>query len=283
MPSKKIPSVEEFQKIILDNYQAHARIFPWKQTRDPYAILVSEIMLQQTQTERVIPKYNSWLEKFPTVHDVAKAQLAEVLAMWSGLGYNRRAKFLHEACKKLADIIYSTGIFPTTAQELEKLPGIGHYTARAVVTYAFNNEEIFIETNIRSVFLFFFFQDRLQAPTYEPVHDNEIFPLIEKTLYKNDPRTWYYALMDYGAELKKTVKNPNRKSKHYAKQSKFEGSIRQARGAILRQLSNTSESMTLTTIAHAENIDYSRILSASELLCAEKLIQKQGDLYSISE
>ena len=281
MPTKKIPSVAEFQKLILDNYQAHGRSFPWKETRDPYAILVSEIMLQQTQTERVIPKYTAWLAMFPTVHAVANAQLPEILAMWNGLGYNRRAKFLFEACKLLSDIIIRTGQFPLTAQELETLPGIGHYTARAVVTYAFNNAELFIETNIRSVFLFFFFQERLQAEPYTPVHDNELFPLIEKTLYKKDPRTWYYALMDYGAELKKTVKNPNRKSKHYAKQSTFDGSIRQARGAIIRQLTKSSNALTLDAISHAENIDYNRIQKASELLCAEKFIKKQDDLYSL--
>lgn len=283
MTEVKNPSIAEFQKIILDNYSQNGRLFPWKETRDPYAILVSEIMLQQTQTERVIPKYTEWLQRFPDVHTLANAELSEVLKLWSGLGYNRRARFLHEAAKKLSIIINDTGEFPNSAIELEKLPGIGHYTARAVVTYAFDNEEVYIETNIRSVFLFFFFQDRLQAENYTPVHDKEIFPLIEKTLYKNDPRTWYYALMDYGAELKKVVKNPNRKSKHYAKQSKFEGSVRQARGAILRQLTqNSVNGMTLEDISKAENIDFERLITASELLCAEGLLYKSNSIYKIT-
>ncbi len=280
-----VPSTEEFQKTILDYYNTNGRSFPWRETTDPYAIMVSEIMLQQTQTERVIPKYMAWLEKYPTVTELSKAPLSEILTMWSGLGYNRRARFLHNAAIELSKLLIEGKTFPNKPRELEKLSGIGHYTARAVSTFAFNNAEVFIETNIRSVYLFFFFQERLKnTESFEPVHDNEIFPLIEKTLYTENPRLWYYALMDYGAELKKQVKNPNRKSKHYTKQSKFEGSVRQARGAILRQLTmqESKEGLCLKSISKFENLPIERLLIASELLCKEEMIYQDGNLYRIT-
>ncbi len=282
----KAPSVIEFQKTILNHYDEKGRVFPWRQTVDPYKILVSEIMLQQTQTERVVQKYLDWLNMFPSVHHLAKASLVDVLSMWSGLGYNRRARFLQNSAIEISRIIKKEGKpFPSSPKELEMLPGIGPYTARAVSTFAFNNPEVFIETNIRSVFLFFFFEDRLKdVENTEPIHDNEIFPLIEKTLYTEDPRKWYYALMDYGSELKKVVKNPNRISKHYTKQSKFEGSVRQARGAILRQLTNDTckDGLTLENISQFENLPIERLVKASQLLCEESLIYRHGELYKIN-
>lgn len=267
------PTIEEFQSIILNYYYEHGRKFPWRETRNPYEILVSEIMLQQTQTERVIAKYSQWLKRFPLVEDVAKAPLQEILFLWSGLGYNRRARFLHEACKKIC--IDYKGIFPDTATELKKLPGIGEYTSGAVSCFAFNNPEIFIETNIRSIFIFFFFP-------HEPfISDKEIFPLIEKTIYRENPRIWYYALMDYGAVLKKKIKNPNRKSAHYTKQSKFEGSLRQARGAVLRQLVKNPDGLDLQHIKVVEKIDYMLLEDAAVKLCSEGLIYQDSDIYRI--
>ncbi|MFI3257348.1 MAG: A/G-specific adenine glycosylase [Spirochaetales bacterium] len=275
------PTVAEFQKIILEYFEQYARKFPWRETENPYEILVSEIMLQQTQTERVVPKYFAWLTRFPDVHTLAQASLADVLTYWSGLGYNRRARFLHEAARELSKIMYLNKEFPQSPTELVKLPGIGSYTAHAVATFAFNRPEVFIETNIRSVYLFFFFREHMH--TADKVHDKDIFPFIEKTLYRKNPRLWYYALMDYGAALKKTVKNPNRQSTHYIKQSPFEGSVRQARGAILRQLTgeHAGNAMNLNDIHKAENIDLKRLERAAELLCAEKLLYKDGDFYKI--
>lgn len=298
-PPVSSPSIAEFQKIILDNFRRDGRSFPWRETSDPYEILVSEIMLQQTQTERVVPKYIAWLERFPNVHSLAIASLGDVLSFWSGLGYNRRARFLQEASRELSRILDDTGTFPQTPEELDKLPGVGQYTARAVSTFAFNRPEVFIETNIRSVFLFFFFQNTLNQPDSDiKVHDKEIIPLITESLYRENPREWYYALMDYGAALKKIIKNPNRKSAHYTKQSRFEGSLRQARGAILRQLTSvsasnsnkndasnvdpsTATSLSLADIAKAENISYERLEEATITLCAEKLLYKDGDVYRI--
>lgn len=278
-------SKAEFQDTIWSNYDDQGRSFPWRQTRDPYAIMVSEIMLQQTQTERVIPKYTSWMERFPTARDVALAPLSEVLSYWSGLGYNRRARFLQEACRSITDSWF--GIVPRNPSDLEKLPGIGPYTARAISCFSYGTAEPFIETNIRSVYIFFFFPEVLE-PGYEgpAVTDRQLLEKIAETQpeagdahHPQDTlRHWYYALMDYGAVLKKKIRNPNRKSAHYTRQSKFEGSLRQARGAILRQLVKESDpknrkTITLCDIVNTEYIELERLKKAADVLCAEGFIQ----------
>jgi len=259
--------IAEFQRSILDFYERQGRDFPWRHTVNPYEILVSEIMLQQTQTERVLPKYLAWLKRFPDVQTLAAAPLADVLALWSGLGYNRRARFLQQACRLISERIAKGGTFPDTADELDALPGIGPYTARAVCTFAFNKPEVFIETNIRSVYIFFFFPD---AAGLE-VKDSDLLYFIEKTLYRENPRLWYYALMDYGAAL----------SRHYTKQSRFEGSLRQARGAIIRQLVNSASGCALYDIARKENIEPELLEKAASALAAEKIITSDGALYRI--
>lgn len=269
-------TVTEFQSMILDFYRQEGRSFPWRETRDPYAILVSELMLQQTQTERVVPKYLAWLEAFPTAADLAAAPFPQVLAAWSGLGYNRRAGYLQSACRQVVQEF--GGVFPSTAKELQRLKGVGAYTAGAVAAFAFNRPEVFIETNIRSVYLFFFYPDQ------EKVSDAQLMPLIETTLYRPDPRVWYYALMDYGAALKKSTANPNRQSRHYSRQSRFEGSLRQARGAIVRQLSlGGNRPQALEDLAAGAGIDLYRMQGAAESLVSEGMIMQRGNLYCINE
>lgn len=290
-------SVQEFQSMILDFYRQEGRSFPWRETHDPYEILVSELMLQQTQTERVVPKYQNWLQEFPTAQALAQAPFSQVLAAWSGLGYNRRAGYLQEACRQVVEEL--GGVFPSCARELEKLRGVGPYTARAVATFAFNKPEVFIETNIRSVYLFLFFpRDGFPSgqegghkepaegimPAKDKVADSSLMPLIEATLYHEDPRTWYYALMDYGARLKKSTANPNRRSLHYSRQSKFQGSLRQARGAIVRSLTQTQgKALCLKDIEGESGIELYRLESAAESLVAEGMVCRQGDLYCINE
>ena len=197
---------------------------PWRATRDPYRVLGSEVMLQQTQVDRVIPYYERWLKEFPTARVLAMAPLSKVLKAWQGLGYNRRGKYLWEAAKIISE--YGWG---------GKLPGIGPYTAAAIEAFAHNKPTVFIETNIRTVFFHHCYSNVLQNTRIE---DKELLPLVEEALRKSkmQPRDFYAALMDYGSHLKKQGVKLNTKSKHYQKQSKFEGSARQKRAAKLRDL-----------------------------------------------
>lgn len=214
-----------FQDLILAHYQTYGRDLPWRRTTEPYHILVSEVMLQQTQVERVVLKYPEFLEQFPDLESLARAPRSEVLLAWQGLGYNRRAIALQKTARLVADEYGSN--LPADVEMLATLPGIGRATAAAICAYAFNMPVVYIETNIRRIFIHFFFQDR------EGVRDAEILPLVDAALYRENPREWYGALMDYGTVLKKRTTNPNRRSVSYARQSRFEGSDRQIRGKIL--------------------------------------------------
>jgi len=219
--------VMHFQQLMWDYYREHGRIFPWRQTHDPYHILVSEIMLQQTPTSRVLQNYEEFIRSFPDFSALAGAPLREVLHAWQGLGYNRRALALREIARTvLADF---NGELPSSAHSLAKLNGIGRYTASAMATLAFNQPTAFVETNIRAVFVHCFFRSRTE------VSDQEILPLVEATMDKTHPREWYYALFDYGAMLKKRVRL-SLQSRHYRKQGPFKGSDREMRGRILRVL-----------------------------------------------
>ena len=197
----------------------------WRKTKDPYKILVSEVMLQQTQVSRVEGKYREFLKMFPNMGALAKAPLADVLRIWSGLGYNRRAKFLHNTAKELAK-----RKMPRDLDSLRALPGVGDYTAKAVRVFAFNEPETLIETNVRTAILHHFF------PRRKKVSDVEILRLAHEAAQDQDPRLWHFALMDYGAYLKASGVRLNARSAHYAKQSKFEGSLRQVRGEILKAI-----------------------------------------------
>lgn len=268
----KTITTNQFKSIIWDHYNAKKRDFAWRTTSDPYHILVSEIMLQQTQTHRVVPKYAAFIEKFPTVIDLANAPLADLLFMWQGLGYNRRAKSLHAACKAIVHT--HNGIFPNTPEELIKLPGVGPYTSGAVCTFAFNKPHVFIETNIRAVFIYFFFQHKSQ------IHDKELYPLIQETVDTKNPREWYYALMDYGVLLKKKLPNPARKSAHHAVQSKFEGSDRQIRGAVIRLLTETV-ALSYENIILSIGKEEERIKKILYQLCKEKMILEHNNLFRL--
>lgn len=256
-----------FRKKVLDFYKKNGRHnLPWRKTTNPYRILVSEIMLQQTQVDRVIPKYKEFLQRFPTTKKLAEATLPEVLRLWSGLGYNRRARMLHGAAKQV--VAEHGGRFPETVEELEKLPGVGHYTARAVAAFAYNQPVVMIETNIRSVFLHEFFKDKHDIP------DSKIFHLNGKFLDEKNPREWYAALMDYGAHLKKAHPNPSRRSKHHTTQAKFKGSLREVRGRILPLLFTGAKTDIL--LAKETKFPRGRIREALLGLASDGLVTKEG-------
>lgn len=264
-----------FRAIVREYYGRHGRHdLPWRQPEpdgafDPYKILVSEVMLQQTQVGRVIPKYQLFLERFPSFAELAAAPLGEVLRAWNGLGYNRRAKFLWQ-CAQAVQAEYG-GRLPQTSAELVKLPGIGPNTAGAVLVYAFNKPAVFVETNIRTVFIYHLFVDKTG------VNDREILDLVAKTLPDN-PREWYWALMDYGTHLKQTVGNLNTLSKHYTKQSRFEGSNRQIRGQILRHLA----ARPYAAAELEQLISDKRLPSIMKQLVNEGLIAQTRKVYSLA-
>ena len=205
----------------------HGRSFPWRENDDEYEILVSEVMLQQTQTDRVLRKYRPFLDVFPDYERLSRASTARLLEMWQGLGYNRRALALREIA---VQVLERGGRLPSDEETLRSYPMIGPGTAGSLRAFVFGLPSVFLETNIRRVVLHHFFPER------EGVPDRELLPVVEETLDGSDPRRWYYALMDYGVFLKNRVENPNRRSSHYRKQAPFEGSNRQLRGRVLRSL-----------------------------------------------
>lgn len=220
--------IHDFREAVWGHYRSYGRSMPWRDDPTPYHVLVSELMLQQTQVSRVVPKYQEFIARFPTIGDLAKASLGEVLSAWNGLGYNRRAKFLHAAAQTI--VRGFGGNLPNTLAQLMSLPGVGANTAGAILAYAFNQPVAFIETNIRTVFFHHFFADQTD------IDDKVLLPLVQQTCDPEHPRQWYWALMDYGAHLKQMqIKNISQ-SRHYVRQSKFKGSRRQVRGNILRQL-----------------------------------------------
>ncbi len=261
---------------LISYHAAHARThLPWRRTRDPYKILVSEVMLQQTQAGRVVPYYRAFLKRFPTVQSLARARLSEVLQLWQGLGYNRRAKHLHLAAKAIA-----RGGFPRSAAQLEELPGVGRYTGKAVAAFAFNAPEVFIETNIRTVFLHHFYASALQKAGTRKIPDAELLALVGEALERSrmEPREFYAALMDYGSHLKKRGVRLNARSAQYVKQSKFKGSLRELRGALLRELLARAQ----TTASLTKNLSRKKgeVEDALKRLEAEGLVVRRKGRWS---
>lgn len=255
-------------------YYAHSgrRTLPWRKTKNPYHILVSEIMLQQTQVDRVIPYYGAFIKQFPSFDVLARASLGEVMRAWQGLGYNRRARMLHACARDIVRI--HKNHLPKSHSALMELPGVGHYTAGAVLAFAYNIPIPIIETNIRTVYLHHFFKDATD------VSDKDILQYVERTLPTDDVRTWYYALMDYGVYIKKTYGNQNVRGKGYTKQSSFQGSDRYIRGAIIRMLSKKSASRQSF---HRALIQYDvlRVDAQLEKLLREGLIEKHKHTYAL--
>jgi len=273
-------TIPKFEKTIRAHYKKNARAMPWRKTRDPYRILVSEIMLQQTQVSRVTGFYKNFISEFPNFRALAAAKTADVLRAWQGLGYNRRALALQKLAKEVVG--KHGGRLPRDVESLVALPGIGPYTAGAVRAFAFNEPEVFIETNIRRVFIHFFFPGKARKVT-----DAALKRYIERALDKNSPREWYYALMDYGAMLggaaqrQGSLKNPNRRSAHYTKQAAFEGSDRQLRGKILRELLSQKE-MLSSALAKELRESRERVSNILSGLVREGFITKKGSYITLA-
>jgi A/G-specific adenine glycosylase len=230
------------------------------------------MMLQQTQVDRVIPKFQRFIEKFPTVQALATATLADVLTVWNGLGYNRRAKFLQDGAKKI--VTDYNGRLPTTLDELTQLPGVGLNTAGAILVYGFNIPTVFIETNIRSVYFHHFFEDN------QLVNDRQLYMIIEETIDTEQPREFFWALMDYGAYLKKQGAGDIKRSTHYKKQPALKGSLREVRGLIIRTL--TQSDMDESVLKEAVQADH-RFEPALRGLIKDGLVVKTNAILHLTK
>lgn len=266
-------TVREFRRTIYSHFHENERELPWRLTSDPYKILVSEFMLQQTQVQRVIEKYGPFITRFTDFAALAHADFRDILAAWQGLGYNRRALSMQRTAQRVVNEF--NGRLPDSVETLQTFPGIGPATAGALVAFAFEQPVVFIETNIRRVFIHFFFPDRTG------VTDREILPLVETTMDRARVRMWYYALMDYGAMLPKLAPNPNRRSAHHHRQGPFLDSNRQIRGLILKALltnAHLSEDELVQTVAKQPE----RTRSMISLLVREGFLDRTGNQLRIA-
>ncbi len=275
------PRIPAFVERVMAEGARLYRDFPWRDTRDPYSILVSEVMLQQTQVARVVPYYERWLEDFPTIDALAAAPLEAVLRAWQGLGYNRRAIALKRLAETIADSTApgSQPALPSDRDELLALPGVGPATAAGVRAFAFGEPDAYLETNVRAVFLHELFADADGVP------DRAIAPLVAEAAACAadagiDSRAWNYALLDYGAHLKRTVPNPSRRSAHHGRQSAFEGSRRQKRARLLR-LVMEEPGATAEDLAAGLSLDAGETLGILEDLAAEGFVAREDDSWRV--
>lgn len=262
-------AIAKFHRRVWDYYHDYGRhALPWRVRHDLYAVLVSEMMLQQTQVSRVIDKFILFMVRFPNLQTLADAPLGDILQLWQGLGYNRRARFLHQSACMIA-----AGGEPTTVETLEQLPGVGKNTAGAIMAYAYNQPSVFVETNIRTVMLHEWFTHS------SGITDSEIRRIVEVTLDRAWPREWYWALMDYGTHLKRQGLGSITRSRHYKKQSPFSGSMRQMRGKIIAMLSiSTLTDHDLRMRVSADE----RYLSAIRSLVDDGLIEQTDSTWHLT-
>lgn len=273
-PRLTLAEVRRFQRTVREFYDQHGRDFPWRRTQVPYRILVSEVMLQQTQTARVALRYPEFLRRFPSFRSLANASIGEVVSAWSGLGYNRRALALRRCAIEVCE--HFGGRLPSDEAQLRALPGIGAYTAAAVRAFAFNLPTVMIETNIRAVMLHHFFEGRHR------VSDQEIREVLTQVNDEQHPRTWYYALMDYGVALKSKQRGITRRSSHYRPQSRFKGSVRELRGRVLALCAARGIVPSSVLEQHPQLAD-ARLPRVLEALRREGFLQLVGDSWRFSD
>lgn len=265
--------MEDFQNFVFAFYEKHGRHeMEWRHTTDPYKIIVSEIMLQQTQVPRVAVIFPKFIERFPDVKSLAEAAPEDVLSAWQGMGYNRRALNLQKLCRILMDEY--GGIFPEQPEELVKLPGIGPATSCSVSAFAWNTDVVFIETNVRRVFIHYFFAEDAT------VDDDDLLPLVTAAMPSGRCREWYWALMDLGTDMKTKVPNPNRRSRQYVKQSTFEGSNRQLRGAVLKCMLQVRKS-DAASVAGMVGADEQKVTAVLEKMTEEGFFVREESVYQV--
>lgn len=256
--------VLEFQEKIFSWYKNNKRELPWRRTDNPYHILVSEIMLQQTQVQRVIPYYQSFIKRFPDYKTLAGARKRTVLSYWSGLGYNLRALRLREAAHDIFRFYQSE--MPRERDLLLSLPGVGRYTSAALLAFAYNIEAPVIDTNIRRVLIY-----ELELP--EDTSLEELEEAAALLVPKGKSREWNSALIDYGAVYATARKT---KIKPQSRQSLFEGSERQIRGAVLRYLLENDAAKEEQLSEWYPHHNFSAIISK---MTTEGLIKKDDEGY----
>jgi A/G-specific adenine glycosylase len=264
--------VRRFRALVRDHYRSFGRDLPWRHTDDPYRVLVSEVMLQQTQVARVCEKYPEFLRAFGDVRALARAPVARLLRVWQGMGYNRRALALRETARLVVE--RHGGRFPDELAELTSLPGIGPATAADLLAFAHNRPVVVIETNIRAVFIHLFFPGR------RAVEDRQIVPLVARTLDRRNPREWYNALMDLGVLIKRLHGNPARRSGAYRRQSPFAGSNRELRSMILKQLLRRGR-LGVRQIASALGAERAAVENNLAHMVAEGFLASSGEAYAI--
>lgn len=270
-PTLTNAQLKQFRKTVIVYYKKHGRHnMLWRINPKPYYVFVSEVMLQQTQVSRVEPKFNDFVRRFPDIVSLARSSLADVLAEWSGLGYNRRAKFIWQAAQQI--VHQHNGHVPADFNALVALPGVGKNTAGAILTYAFNRPVAFVETNIRSVFMHHFFRGTAE------VAESDIIGLVAATLPRQNPREWYLALMDYGTHVKATHGTYLRQLKQHKVQSVFVGSRRQIRGRVVRELIGNK----LTAHDLQRRIPDERLPQVVELLVSEGIVVRRGNLLQLT-
>lgn len=264
----------QFNEFLFSYFKNQGRVLPWRSVITPYTTFISEVMLQQTQVDRVIDKYTAFIAVFPSFDVLAAASPTEVLRLWQGLGYNRRALFLHRAAKIIVQ--QYNAVLPDDPEQLMKLPGIGTATAASITAFAFNKPTVFLETNVRTVFIYFFF------PRKKVVADEELLALVKKTVPADNACDWYSAIMDLGSDLKKCIGNQTRRSKTYTTQSTFHGSDRQIRGKILRLLLRKG-TMSFESIIQELKEPAKRVFSILIGLEKDGLVVLKGQVYSLPQ
>ena len=260
--------IKNFNEKIFAWWKKNKRTLPWRETTNPYYIMISEIMLQQTQVNRSVEKYLEFIKEYPTIKELAEASVSSVLKIWSGLGYNRRALWLQEAANQIVRL----NEFPKTPEELQKLKGIGPYTSRSILIFTFNYDIATVDTNIRRILI---------AENFAKVNtkEKELFIIAQKLLPKGKARDWHNALMDYGALVLTSAKTGIKPKTTISSSSKEN---RRFRGIIVKYLTRTTKAKKEKIVKNC-NIPNEKIDDILVGLIADGLVKKIRKYYTLPE